>query len=184
MQRYIAFLTGLPVGDESIGMETLRSHFSRLGYLEVETFLTSGNVAFLTAPVGIIPPLEAQLSRFLSKQTGDEIGVFIRTPLELAEVVENEPFADAESGSAGTFVVLLHEPVPKAIEQRLSRISGNDRFHVQGREIYWRHPPKSVVPLKLSAILEVPATVRSFSTIQSLAAKYAGDLTASARSRR
>ena len=185
MQRYIAFLSGLPTGDDSVGMDTLRSLFSRLGYLEVDTFLTTDNVAFLTAPVGIIPPLEAQISRFLSKHIRDEIGVFIRTPDELTEIAENNPVDRETAASSGTFVVLLHELLPKAIEQRLSRISGTaDRFHARGREIYWQHPSRSVVPLKLSTLLEVPATVRSFNTIKRLAAKYADDLTGSARSRR
>ena len=44
MQRYVAFVAGLPCGRESVGMGTLRNLFTRLGFLNVEPFLTNGNV--------------------------------------------------------------------------------------------------------------------------------------------
>lgn len=48
-------------------MENLQRLFTKLGFSQVETYLQSGNVIFETAPVGIIPPLEAQIARYLRK---------------------------------------------------------------------------------------------------------------------
>lgn len=163
-------------------MGTLRTLFSKLGYLEVETFLTTGNVVFLTAPVGIIAPFEAQLSRYLTKVIGDDIGVFLRTPGDLTKIAEYEP-PDGE-----VFVVLLHHQVPAEIAKRLARVTASsDQFEAHGREIYWLRPPRTAgattKPLELAHILEVPATVRSLNTVKRLAAKYNGAI-GSGRSRR
>ena len=188
MQRYIAFLGGLPVGRDAVTSDTLRSLFSRLGYLEVETYLTTGNVAFLTAPVGIIGPLEAQLSRYLTKEVRDDVDVFIRTPEDLVKIAGHRPFPDEDVESGNVFVVLLHNPVPKPIAQRLGRVTASsDGFSANGREIYWLRPSRGAVtsrPLSLTGILESPATVRSLHTLERLAAKYAAGATASGRSRR
>lgn len=182
LQRYIAFLSGLPGGSRAIPMETLRRLFMKLGFLGVETYLTTGNVAFLTAPVGITPPLEAQVSRHLERSTGERIGIFIRTPDELADIATHAAFAKEkeEIPEAAMFVILLgKEASEKATRHLRVRRNEVDRFHVDRREIYWMRLPEpggaSTPPLPLSEILEVPATVRSLGTIKRLAEQYGGD---------
>lgn len=189
MQRYIAFLSGLPVGQDLVEAPRLHSLFSRLGYLEVETFLTTGNVAFLTAPVGIIQPLEAQISRFLTKEIRDDVDVFIRTPDELRQIAEYEPFTEEDAAPGMVFIVLLHARVADEVGKRLERIAGaGDRFHVRGREIYWRRASRgsqsAAPPVRLALILERPATVRSLNTMKRLVTKYDRTSTGSVRSRR
>ncbi len=187
MKRYIAFVSGLPIGRNSLSPEKLQATFSRLGFLGVETYLSTGNVAFLTHPVGIIAPLEGQISRFLSKETKESVEVFIRTPEEIEKIGRLDPFA-AVGETGAVFTVFLHDPVSKETTRRLEHISGTDRFHVAGREIYWMRvargsqPPSP--PVRLAQILEVPATVRGCRTIKRLAAKYGVEATASGRSRR
>ena len=186
MKRYVAFLSGLPIGRNSLSGEKLQAMFSRLGFLGIETYLSSGNVTFLTTLVRIIAPLEAQISRFLSKETKEEVEVFIRLPEEIEKIAKLDPFAE-EGETGAVFTVFLHEPVSKETTRRLEHISGTDRFHVVGREIYWMRvargsqPPSP--PVRLTQILEAPATVRSCRTMKRLAAKYGNEATASARSR-
>jgi uncharacterized protein (DUF1697 family) len=187
MQRYIAFLGGLPVGRSAVSSEKLHAMFSRLGFLEIDTYLTTGNVAFLTPPVGIIGPLEGQISRFLSKETKEDVEAFIRLPKELSKIASLDPFAgQAETGAA--FTIFLHETVSRETTRRLERISGADRFHVVGREIYWlrvaRGTQPPAAPVRLSQILEAPATVRSCRTVKRLATRYEAEVTGSVRSRR
>lgn len=191
MQRYIAFLSGLPGGSRAIPMETLQRLFRKLGFLGVETFLTSDNVAFLTAPVGITPPLEAQISRHLERSTGKRIGIFIRTPDELGEIAAHAAFAKEkeENSEAAMFVILLgKEASEKATRHLRVRRNEVDRFHVDGREIYWLRLPEpdgaSTPPLSLSEILAVPATVRSMSTIKRLAEQYGAEARAQRSPRR
>ncbi|MEO8194212.1 MAG: DUF1697 domain-containing protein [Gemmatimonadales bacterium] len=191
MQRYIALLSGLPVGRETIDMETLRRLFVRLGFAEVEPYLTTGNIAFATAPVGVIAPLEAQISRYLRKSLkADGIWTFIRTPDELANIAANVPFSRDQIAAdyASTFVVLLPEP-PSERAQRQLRIRRNDVdvLELRGREIYWLRrladSGSSAPPIDIAELLGMPATVRSLKTIERLAEMY-GSPDAAARSRR
>jgi uncharacterized protein (DUF1697 family) len=158
-------------------MDTLRSLFTKLGFLNVETFLTNGNVIFDTAPVGIIGPLEAQISRFLTKSLEtDTIDVFIRTPAELLGILGGVPFRSEDVRQEGShlFVVLLNEePDEKAKRQLRIRRSEIDELRLSGREIYWlrRASPEQVAPPSLREILDAPATVRSFQTIARLVAR-------------
>ena len=189
MQRYIAFLSGLPVGRNKVPMPTLENLFRRLGFLNVESYLTTGNIAFDTAPVGITGPLEAQISRHVERSVGGDIWTFLRTPEQLASIVSDVPFTEKEMSEGGSlFVILLTEPLDDRTEFQL-RIKRNDAdtLRPRGREVYWlrrKTDDASSKPLALSEVLNVPATVRSFNTIRKLAAGRAAALaTASARSR-
>ena len=180
--------------------ETVQHLFQRLGFLDVQTFPSTDTVGFETAPVGVIGPLEAQVSRHLRRSLNVEgIWTFIRTPKEIAEIVRDIPFASDDVNSEGNslFVVLIaEEPDPHTAKQLRIRRSEVDELRVAGREIYWLRRPSDdpVAPPPLSEILGVHATVRSFHTMMRLADKYAstarpkrtvsgGDTTESERSR-
>ena len=173
MQRYIAFLSGLPTGPGAIPQERLRGLFFRLGFLNVETHGTTGNVAFETAPVGVTAALEAQISRHLKNTIKSDIWTFLRTPEYLEQVVARAPFSDDADNSR--FIVFLSEPLDARTQQKLSgRRSRADMLHPKGLEIYWerRIMADAGPPLALSDFLDSPATVRSYSTITSLVAEY------------
>ena len=187
MQTYVAFISGLPIGQSAVKMETLRSLFTKLGFLEVETYLTTGNVIFRTAPVGVIGPLEAQISRHLRRHL-DEKGIwtFIRTPEEIADIVSAVPFSreDIDAPGNSAFVVFLsEEPDEHAAKSIRIRHNDIDELHLAGREIYWlrRKHDQSTRPFPLMGVIEAHATVRSLRTLEHLAGKY---VSPSGRSRR
>ena len=145
--------------------------------MNVEVFLTNGNVIFDTAPVGVIAPLEAQIERFLIKSLGtQDIHVFIRTPNELLGILANVPFRPDDVRAEGNhlFVVLLSEEPDQQAQRKLRiRRTEVDELRLSGKEIYWlrRPSPDQVPPPSLSEILDAPATVRSIQTIARLVAK-------------
>ncbi|HEU4879869.1 MAG TPA: DUF1697 domain-containing protein [Gemmatimonadaceae bacterium] len=179
MQRYVALIGGLPCGRDGVGMETLRAAFGKLGFLNIETYLTSGNVIFDTSPVGVIGPLEAQISRHLNNSLHtDGVSVFIRTPADLADIISRNPFdaTESHSGENLLFVVFLSEPPDERTERQL-RIRRNDvdELRLSEREIFWLRRPsrETVAPPDLADILDAPATVRSLSTLVRLVEKCA-----------
>lgn len=193
MQRYIAFISGLPTGPKTVPQDALRSLFTKLGFLNVETHSTGGNVAFETSPVGVVGALEAQVSRHLRRSIGDDdIWTFIRTPDELAEIAESLPLSDRPDGAA-VFVVLLNEPLDERTAHSLSvRRSSADRLYPRGREIYWvrQSADDAGPPLRLGEVIQTHATLRSIKLVERLAERYASarsgrpkDLTESERSR-
>ncbi|HVF40518.1 MAG TPA: DUF1697 domain-containing protein [Gemmatimonadaceae bacterium] len=176
MERYVALLSGIPVGSKSVSPERLRLLLERLNLFEVEMLPGTGNVAFKVA-VGILAPLEAQISRHLMKTLRNDITTFIRTPAELQEIVEHEPFPheDQDGEDTTVFVVFMaDEPDDKLQRQLRSLWSEADEFRVRGREIYWlKRPgkPSKVTGPLLQKTLGTPATVRSLEMIQKLVAE-------------
>lgn len=175
MQKYIAFISGLPLGKKSISDDDLSLALMRLGFMNVEPVLNSGNVVFETHPVGVIGPLEAQISRHLRNTFDlDDVWTFIRTPGQLARLLAATPFSKEEGNSKGNsiFIVLLSEELDSLSANKL-RIRRNevDELVPTGREVYWmRRSSKGehIAPPAISEILDSPATVRSIHAIQQI----------------
>lgn len=178
MQKYVAFISGLPFGRNAIKSDDLRSAMTRLGFIDVEVFSTSGNVAFDTAPVGLVGPLEAQISRHIKRTFElEDIWTFIRTPSELRSIVRELPYDEADVADEGNsiFVVLLSEE-PDALTARRLRIKRNevDELRLSRREIYWlrrRVEGEPIPPPPIADILDARATVRSLHTLQQIVAQ-------------
>ncbi len=173
MQKYVAFMTGLPLGSGS-DHERIRRLYTRLGFTRVETFRASDNVVFETAPVGVIGPLEAQVSRHIKRSLNlDHVWTFIRTSEELAQIIRDVPFSSEILAKKENhlFVVLLTDQLDDRTSRELRiRRSYNDEFVPAGRHIYWlRHvTDDSVAPQPISEIVDTHATVRSYQTLLSL----------------
>lgn len=167
MQRYIAFLSGLPVGGESVTPQTLRSLFLKLGFVEVEAHGTTGNVAFDTAPVGVTAALEAQISRHLKRFVHGDIWTFIRSRQEVERIIRDAPPCDTAGSTV--FVVFLAEPLDDKAARRIrANHSTADSLYPAGREIYWvrRVTADGGSPLSLIDFIDGPVTLRSLTTLK------------------
>src|ERR1700722_12333745 len=95
MPRYIALLRAVNVGGTGIlPMADLRSICGDAGFARVETYIASGNVVFESnaAPSKVKAELEARLLAYAARP----VGVVLRTVLEMAAVLEANPFPQAE----------------------------------------------------------------------------------------
>jgi uncharacterized protein (DUF1697 family) len=176
MQKYVAFVSGLPFGKKSISDDELALAFLRLGFMNPRAMLNSGNIIFETHPVGVVGPLEAQISRYLKKTFNlDDVWTFIRTPRELQQMQEELPFAEEVVNDEGNsiFVVLLSGHLDPRTRTKL-QIKRNDvdQLLPTGREVYWLRRSSSkgehIAPPPISEILDSPATVRSLHAIQQI----------------
>jgi uncharacterized protein (DUF1697 family) len=178
VQKYAAFIAGLPTGRKAVSMEKLKTLLTNLGFLNVETFLTTGNVTFETPPVGVIGPLEAQVARYLRKSLSvEDLWVFIRSADHMRSIVENVPFTEEDLSTSGNllFIVLLTSAPEDQVERQLKiRRNDVDELKLRGTEIYWLRRPsnEAVAPPSLAEILDAPATVRSFHTISRMVASF------------
>jgi uncharacterized protein (DUF1697 family) len=66
MRRLVAFLRAINVGGHNVTTEELRRLFRRLGLKEVETFIASGNVIFVS-DVSDLMSLEAKIEGALQR---------------------------------------------------------------------------------------------------------------------
>src|SRR5262245_57309330 len=138
MPRYVAFLRAINVGGHTVTMDKLRSLFTGLGSADVETFIASGNVLF-TSPAKSAPSLERKIESCLEKALGYEVKTFIRTSAEVVAIASYKAFPAAQIKSAGAYCVgFLAEPMDAAAKKALGGLtSAIDRFHTNGREVYW-----------------------------------------------
>lgn len=178
MQRYVAFLRAINVGGHTVKMDRLRALFAALDLAEVETFIASGNVSFL-APEGEDPAaLERRIEHHLRESLGYEVATFLRTPAQLAAIVAHRPFPESETEAAHALYVgfLGAPPSEDAARKLLAFRSGEDDFHVHGREVFWlarRKVSESAFSgAKLEKALGMAATLRNVTTVAKLAAKH------------
>ena len=159
-------------------METLRDHFSALGFRSVETFIASGNVIF-TAPGKSERTLRKAIEDRLQTRLGYEVKTFIRSESEVGAVARYAPFTPAEVALAhGLNVVFLTEPPAAAATTALmAHRTDVDDFRVNGREVYWLSRVRQsespfATKVGVERALKMPGTIRGMKTITKLVAKY------------
>ncbi|CAG1013256.1 MAG: DUF1697 domain-containing protein [Anaerolinea sp.] len=177
MPKHIAFLRAINVGGHVVKMEALRRLFEGLAFTQVETFIASGNVIFDSSSEDI-PALQQTIERALQAALGYEVATFLRSPLSLQKIVSYRPFPNLDTTNGALYVAFVANPPSHEAVNKLSTYTNEiDQFQVKGCEIYWGCQKKMSESKFSGAVLErvlgMPATIRSISTIQKLAAKYA-----------
>lgn len=177
MPRFIAFLRAINVGGHNVKMETLRALFVELGFTNVETFISSGNVIFETNARNA-KTLEEKIASHLKAALGYEVATFLRTDAEVQEVANYDPFPAEEMNAAMVLNVgFLAEPLSREVAEKLMTYrNAMDDLHVQGREVYWlcrmKQTESPVAKAGFEKITKTKATFRGVNTVRKLAAKY------------
>ncbi|MET4582190.1 uncharacterized protein (DUF1697 family) [Conyzicola nivalis] len=110
MPAYVALLRGLNVGGRNpVGMADLAACFEDAGYLDVRTYIQSGNVLFTTDATGG-PALETEVERMLEDRLEKPILAVVRSRDELAEIVAAAP-PDHGSQALRSDVLFLKHPL-------------------------------------------------------------------------
>lgn len=177
MERHVAFLRGMNLGNRRIKNEELRREFEALGLAEVACFRASGNVIFV-GDEGDGPELARRIEAGLAEALGYEVPVFLRGAVELREIATREPFdVAAVSASKGKLQVAFLASAPAAADRRraLALATEEDRLAIEGRELHWL-PSGGVSEslLDLSALESILGawTMRTRGTVEQIVAKY------------
>ena len=92
--HYVALLRAVNVGGTGkLAMSDLKAMCEAAGFLAVRTYIASGNVVFQSRLDE--SAVKAALESRLHEYAGKPIGVAVRTAAEMAEVLAQNPFADA-----------------------------------------------------------------------------------------
>jgi uncharacterized protein (DUF1697 family) len=181
MAKHAAFLRGINLGRaRRISGSELRSRFEALGFEDVATFRTSGNVVFEAAQ-DPAAKLRDRIEKALLESLGYEVAIFLRTASEIREIADHEPFASAlVDASKGKLQVMLlsAKPDTRTWNEVLASSTEEDRLAFGDRELYWL--PSGLMrdsALDLGSIEKLlgPTTMRTKGTIELLAAKYFAD---------
>lgn len=177
MDRYVAFLRGMNLGNRRIKNEELRRHFEAMGFETVATFRASGNVIFSTPKRKAEAELATRVEKELDERLGYDVPVFLRSASELAAVASHEPFdARAMAKSKGKLQVsfLKKKPTTAAKKKALAQATDEDLLAIEGRELYWLPSggiSESDLDLKAIDTALGPGTMRTMGTVEQIAAK-------------
>lgn len=89
--QYVALLRGITPGNPSMRNEKLRTVFEEIGFTNVKTVISSGNVLFETDNKDA-GALEKAIEKALLKQLGFHSTTIVRSRLELQKIVDQNPF--------------------------------------------------------------------------------------------
>jgi uncharacterized protein (DUF1697 family) len=164
MTTYAALLRAVNVGGTGkLPMSELRAMCASIGFSNVRTYIASGNVVFESKLSE--KSVKAKLEHCLETYAGKPVGVLIRTGVELAAVLANNPFSSAAPNR--TVAIFLDAPTPA---DGLDSVSGQqtEELALGTREIYV-HYKDGIASSKLKIPAAGTGTARNMNTVAKLA---------------
>ena len=157
MPAYVALLRGINVGgNRMIKMADLREVFVAADADDVATYIQSGNVVF-THAARSEPTLAAELEKRIAKAAGFPVPVVLRTAGQLARVIEDSPFPDADADHL--HVAFLAARPPANAPTIDARAFAPERCAAVGRELYLYLPDGMGRSKLAAAVLAKPKAI-------------------------
>jgi uncharacterized protein (DUF1697 family) len=175
MTAYAVLLRAINVGGRNkIAMPALREALHEAGYGDAATYIQSGNIV-LSSPKGPAKVVDG-VHACIETTFGLDVDVMVRTPTQLANVLETNPFADPDADPKTLHVGFFDtEPDPGAVTElkiRATEAFGDDELAVKGTEVYLHYPNGSgrskMTGSALERILGVRVTARNWRTVLTL----------------
>jgi uncharacterized protein (DUF1697 family) len=181
MERYVAFLRGINLGNRRIKSPELKKAFEAMGLEEVATFRASGNVIFADPSGDSEAKLQKRVENELDERLGYDVTVFLRSFDEVATIAAQEPFKAAaikKSKGKPQVDLLAKKPTAAARKKAAALAGADDVFEFSGRELHWLPSTglsETEVDFKALDKALGRGTVRTMGTIEQIAAKYCDD---------
>jgi len=181
MTGYAAFIRGINLAKRRrVSGADLRAHFEDLGFEDVATFRTSGNVVF-SGDREALATLTARIDKGLTAALGFGVVTFLRTARDVRALAAEQPFSakDVDASDGKLQVMLLQRKPPAGVQRKvLALATDSDALAFGRRELFWLPSGGTMQSdLDLDAIGRAlgTATMRTKGTIDALAAKYFAD---------
>lgn len=114
MTKYVALLRGIRPTNPNMRNDKLRGVFEKLGFRNVQTVISSGNVVFESASKSV-PALEKKIETALPAQLGFTSMTIIRSQAELERLVAKDPFKGATHDRNSYLIVTFLKKKPREI---------------------------------------------------------------------
>ena len=135
MKTYIALLKGINVGGyKKVPMAELRKLLSSNGFLNVQTYIQSGNVLFETLEENV-KKIEMRIKKSIFDHFGFEVSVLAKTPDNLKQIFDNCPFTE-EQKKASYFMMLHDVPDKNLVEIASDKVYEFDEYNIKNDCIY------------------------------------------------
>jgi uncharacterized protein (DUF1697 family) len=164
MTAYAALLRAINVGGTGkLPMAELKALCEKAGFLDVATYIQSGNVVFRSQRGE--PSVKKRLEQALAERMGKPVGVHVRTRDELDALLAANPFPSASPSKV--IVFFLEAPLTSSALAALAAPDGEE-IVAHGRELFV-HFPLGQGQSELDLPLRRTATGRNLNTVSKLA---------------
>ncbi|MFN2122278.1 MAG: DUF1697 domain-containing protein [Candidatus Promineifilaceae bacterium] len=172
MITYICLLRGINVGGNNrLPMKELRSLLENMDLQNVQTYIQSGNVVFLSQEQDAAV-LSAEISAAIKDSFGFQPQVLILTGEELAAAMTANPFPEAEAEPKSLHLYFMasapKNPDLAALEALRQE---SERFQLRDRVFYLHAPDgigRSKLAVKVEKALAEPATARNWRSVDKI----------------
>ena len=163
MTQYIALLRAINVGGTGkLPMTDLTALCREAGFTQVQTYIASGNVVFVSKASAA--KVKAELETRLLGYAGKPVGVVVRTASDMAAVLAANPFPQADPSRA-VVIFLDKAPPPDALDHAAG--VKDEEMRLGAREIYV-HYPGGQGTSKLRIPAAKTGTARNMNTVAKL----------------
>lgn len=126
LTSYVAFLRGISPNGPNMTNDKLRSVFEALGFRNVRSVISSGNILFESAKKDI-PALEREIEEALHAMIDVNSVTILRSREEIAEMVDKRPFATYVHTPSTYLTVTFLKHTPTIMQPTGSGILGVDK---------------------------------------------------------
>jgi uncharacterized protein (DUF1697 family) len=174
MVTYICILRGINVsGHRMIKMDALRQLFAGLGFINIQTYIQSGNVIFQSKNANL-QKLETIIAEAILKKYNFDVPVLLKEAGELRQIIKSNPFIkDKQKDSAYLHVTFLSDNPDRDKFHNIKKEQYKpDEFQLIENNIYL-YCPNGYGKSKLTnsfweTKLKVTATTRNWKTTNEL----------------
>ncbi len=174
MTQYLALLRGINVGGKNIiKMSDLKQCFENIGFVEVLTYIQSGNVIFKTIETHKIK-LTNQIEKELSLRFKYDSKIILITHMQLETVIKEAPtiFGNYPEKYKYDIIFLKDDLNPKEIIKGIRIKEGVDSVDVGSFTLYFSRLISKLTQSKLKYMITLPSyknmTIRNWKTIKEL----------------
>lgn len=143
METYISLLRGINVsGQKKIKMSDLLNLYNELGFINVKTYIQTGNVLFQTDEKDL-----SKISNMIQNKIKEiyefEVPVIIRKNNEISTILKNNPFLEQENlDISNVYITFLNQ---NPLEEKVTKMTycrgkelnyEPDKFIINEKEIY------------------------------------------------
>ena len=136
METHVALLRGINVGGKrKILMKDLKMVFEENGFIDVKTYIQSGNVVFKSNFL-LKFELINQLEHYIESAFGFKVDVFVFTEQEWNHIISSVPFSN-EYDESGWYVTFLNDEFDKLKSLTIDdSVIKDDLFVLDSKRVY------------------------------------------------
>jgi len=173
-ETWVVLLRGINVGGKNkLPMKELVALLETLGFVDIKTYIQSGNVVF-RGPKGTPSKLATTIASAIEEAFDFRPNVIALTKENFEKAAAANPFPDAEAAQDGkTLHAFFLEEAPRKVDAAcLDAVKiPSERWHVIG-SVFYLHAPEgfgtSKLATKAERCLGVSATARNWRTVGEL----------------